>query len=349
MQMSDSPPAQAGRDFFSAQDAQTWIGLLRPGFHLRALDRDAARDEPVVAYLGGRPMLPEQVEWPVWQDHGPLNFVAALDCSQVPVSELDIPLPASGQLLFFYFDGLGDSSIVSSDADSVVNGTRVIYVADDAEIAERSAPEDMTPYPRLLLTGELIATVPDNENPALAAAYGDPNDPVAYCDYPTVDPDGTGFWAALGKFRGDHWPHHQIGGYAQPVQGAVEPEGARALYQEADEPDDAAAPNPTDEAEQTHAPADVSGPDQSMEPDRAIDPDEPTQTGEADASDEAEKEPDDAAIRELASQLVLLAQFDSDSRSGMAWGDTGKLYWMIRREDLAAGRFDKSTFTWQSE
>jgi hypothetical protein len=208
MQMSDSPLAQAGRDYFSAEDAQTWEGLLRPGFQLRALAEDQPPDqrEPIVAYLGGLPMLPEEVEWPEWKDHGPLNFIAAIDCSQLPTADLDIPLPASGQLLFFYFDGLGDSSVVYSDADSVFNGTRVLYIPDDAEIAEREAPGEMEPFPRLLLTGELIATAPDNENPALIAAYGnsddpkDPNEPnepndsnepqtaTTYRAYPTVDP-----------------------------------------------------------------------------------------------------------------------------------------------------------------
>src|ERR1700743_1521923 len=129
MQMSDSPLARAGRDYFSAQDAQTWTALLRPGFHLRALTEGA--DEPVVAYLGGLPLLPDDVHWAEWKDPRPLYFVAALDCSEVPVADLDIPLPAAGQLLFFYFDGLGDSSVVYSDAESVANGTRVLYLPED--------------------------------------------------------------------------------------------------------------------------------------------------------------------------------------------------------------------------
>lgn len=334
MQMSDSPPAQAGRDYFSAPDAQTWIGLLRPGFHLRALAED--RQEPVAAYLGGLPLLPEDVDWPQWKDHGPLDFVAALDCSQLPAADLDIPLPTDGQLLFFYFDGLGGSSVVYTDPDSVVNGTRVLYIPADAELAERPAPDGMTPFPRLLLTGELITTVPDNANPALIAAFGDPNDPADYCDYPTLDPDGTAFWEALAAYRRDHSPHHQIGGYAMPVEGAVEPEAARALYQDTQTP---AAPNgdvPADAADATIAPTTEN--EDGEELDLAAPP-EPVQPNAA----------DEAAIKELASQLVLLVQIDSDARSGMAWGDTGKLYWLIRRDDLAAGRFDKATFTWQTE
>ena len=290
MQISESPLAEAGRRYFSPADAETWISLLRPAFHLRALNDG---EEPV-AYLGGTPDLPAGVEWPVWEGHGPLGFVAALDCAQVPAKELDIPLPESGTLLFFYFDGLGESSVAYTDPDSVFNGTRVLYVPADAELVPTTAPEGTSPFPRLDLGGELIATAPDNENTALIAAYGDPNDPVAYTEYPTTDPDGTGFWDDRTAFRRDHSPHHRIGGYALPVQGAVEPEGAQAFH-----------PGKEEQAEQ--------------------------------------------ARKELAADLVLLAQIDSDSRSGMAWADAGRLYWMIRREDLAAGDFAKATFTWQCE
>jgi Domain of unknown function (DUF1963) len=290
MQISDSPLAEAGRRYFSAADAETWIGLLRPGFHLRAL----APGEQVAAYLGGDPLLPPDVEWPEWEGHGPLSFVAAVDCGEVPTHELDIPLPTSGALLFFYSDGLGDNTVAYTDPESVIHGTRVIYVPADAETAPRRAPEGMTPFPRLLLGGEMIATAPDNENAALIAAYGNPDDPDAYCEYPTTDADDSGFWDEVSAFRRDHWPHHRIGGYALPVQGSVEPEGAHAFH-----------PGKGEEAE--------------------------------------------AARKELAAQLLLLAQIDSDARTGMGWGDTGRLYWMIQRDNLAAGRFDKATFTWQSE
>ena len=290
MQISDSPLAEAGRLYFSPADAETWIKLLRPGFHLRTLHDG---EEPV-GYLGGDPELPADVEWPVWEGHGPLDFIAAFDCARVPTKDLDIPLPESGTLLFFYFDGLGTSSVAYTDPDSVFNGTRVLYVPADAESATRPAPGGTSPFPRLDLGGNLIATAPDNENATLIAAYGDPNDPVAYAEYPTTDPDGTDFWKDVSAFRRDNWPHHRVGGYSLPVQGAVEPEGAEAFH-----------------------------------PGK-----------EADA---------EAARKELATDLVLLIQIDSDPRVGMAWADAGRLYWMIRREDLAARRFEKATFTWQSE
>ena len=43
----------------------------------------------------------------------------------------------------------------------------------------------------------------------------------------------------------------------------------------------------------------------------------------------------------------LLAQIDSDDAAKMRWGDLGKLYFMIRPDDLRARRFDQARFAWQ--
>jgi uncharacterized protein YwqG len=40
-------------------------------------------------------------------------------------------------------------------------------------------------------------------------------------------------------------------------------------------------------------------------------------------------------------EWVLLLQFDTDDDVGMMWGDAGTLYFWIRKEDLAAARFDR--------
>ncbi|MGP3987449.1 DUF1963 domain-containing protein [Streptomyces sp. 3N207] len=55
----------------------------------------------------------------------------------------------------------------------------------------------------------------------------------------------------------------------------------------------------------------------------------------------------DPRVFEEAQRWVLLAQFDRDGDAGMAWGDCGVLYWLIRPEDLAENRFEKAMFTWQ--
>lgn len=60
-------------------------------------------------------------------------------------------------------------------------------------------------------------------------------------------------------------------------------------------------------------------------------------------------DPDDPRIRELradSGDWLLLWQIDSEDGKdedelGWMWGDVGKLYYWIRRQDLAAGRFDR--------
>ncbi|MET7902172.1 DUF1963 domain-containing protein [Streptomyces sp. NPDC005355] len=63
-----------------ADIAGRWTGLLRPAAHLRR----AGATDPVVGRLGGLPRLPEGMEWPVWEGHGPLSLVAAVDSPTLP-------------------------------------------------------------------------------------------------------------------------------------------------------------------------------------------------------------------------------------------------------------------------
>jgi uncharacterized protein YwqG len=219
--------AQAARQHLTAEDAATWIGLLRPAFHLRT----HVAGEPVVGYLGGSPLLPEDVEWPTWDEHGPLTFIGAVDCGALPVKDLDIPLPEDGALLFFYFDGQIDDSeaiteALTPDADTTAVGSRVLYVPADAEMAERAAPELLAAYSRILLGGDVIATDPDFDHPAFRAAFADPYDPAS--PHPALA--GDEFDTAVDEVRRTQTPYHQIAGYARPVQGSVENETARSVY-----------------------------------------------------------------------------------------------------------------------
>jgi uncharacterized protein YwqG len=49
-----------------------------------------------------------------------------------------------------------------------------------------------------------------------------------------------------------------------------------------------------------------------------------------------------ASLGAGAADWVMLAQIDSDDDAGWMWGDAGKLYFAIRRQDLAAGAFDRT-------
>ncbi|MFJ3934025.1 DUF1963 domain-containing protein [Streptomyces sp. NPDC090029] len=57
----------------SLENAEKWLGLLRPGARLEA----TAAPDGGVGRLGGLPALPAGAEWPAWDGHGPLSFIAS--------------------------------------------------------------------------------------------------------------------------------------------------------------------------------------------------------------------------------------------------------------------------------
>jgi uncharacterized protein YwqG len=197
--------------------AQRWIGLLRPS--LRLQKHTGADTACVVGRLGGLPQLPQDEPWPVWEGHGPLAFVASIDCGQLPSVGLDITLPTDGILAFFYFDGQLDDGIEvvdPGDPDSWA-GARVLYIPAHVPVAERAAPREIRPYPEVRLTAHLETTAPHPEHPAVSREFAPMSD-----DHPVHQED---FEEALWNlFEG---AEHRIGGYATPVQGEVEFEVAR--------------------------------------------------------------------------------------------------------------------------
>lgn len=124
MTIPNTPLTMVARRHLPASVAEQWIALIRPGLHLRP----AEPDEPEVGHLGGLPALPEDMQWPAADVFGPLGFVAAVDCARLPSNELDIALPASGTLLFFYRDDAtvppSQPSIPPSWPRSRASGTR---------------------------------------------------------------------------------------------------------------------------------------------------------------------------------------------------------------------------------
>ncbi|MFG2492858.1 YwqG family protein [Streptomyces caniferus] len=195
--------------------AERWTGLLRPGLRLaKATDADL-----VAGRLGGLPELPEPEEWPVWEDRGPLSFVASVDCAALPSDVLDIALPTEGTLNFFYFDGQLDDgcAVVAPDEPDSWAGARVSYVPAGVPVARRAAPEEIRPYPEVPLTSRVETTAPHPRHPVVQREFA----PMS-ADHPV---GGDDFEDAL-------WDHsegteHRIGGHAHPVQGEVETEVAR--------------------------------------------------------------------------------------------------------------------------
>ncbi|WP_342362635.1 YwqG family protein [Terrarubrum flagellatum] len=56
----------------------------------------------------------------------------------------------------------------------------------------------------------------------------------------------------------------------------------------------------------------------------------------------AYRAPELEPVRATASDWLMLAQIGTDEKGGVTWGDNGQVYVWIRRDDLAARRFDRA-------
>jgi uncharacterized protein YwqG len=207
------PMAAMAREHLPEEVAATWTSLLRPAAQLYP----AGAGDTVVGQLGGVPHLPEDAEWPWWDDYGPLAFVASVDCAHLPA--LDIALPDAGTLLFFYWDGQVDEgeTTVGTWEPETQEGARVVYVPPGTPTTEATTPEDLEPYPVVPLAARLVGSEPGYDHPATQRAFLTPDDD-SLAFHPIADDD---FVAALHEVRGFR---HQIGGHATPIQSAVEHE-----------------------------------------------------------------------------------------------------------------------------
>jgi uncharacterized protein YwqG len=256
---------EAARDYLPADALEHWTGLLRRSCRLRPLR--PGENAAAVGRLGGNPRMPQDMAWPEWPGHGPLTFIASLDCAALPTDDIDLALPATGTLLFFYFDGQLDDGyeVVTAFDEETQPGARVLYVPEGVPVVERTAPvtegTGIRPHTEQVLAADLFVSAPAYD------ASGD------YLEHEEV-------FSALAHDLGGDYPHHRVGGYALPMQHTVELEVAH--------------------------------------------------------DDHAE-----------AREWLLLAQIDSDEDAAMVWGDGGRLFWLIRPQDLAELRFDRARFTSQ--
>ncbi|MEU4241712.1 YwqG family protein [Actinoplanes sp. NPDC026619] len=213
---------EAARATLPPAVADAWIGLLRPAIRLRR----AEAGEQTVGQLGGSPALPDGMPWPRSQAGRSLGFVAGIDLSRLPISSLDVPLPADGTLLLFYRDPSEDPYEVFLISDPVPveqppTGL-VVFVPEGTVTTVRTEPGAAI-YPEVPLTGELIATGPDWEHPALRSAVAQLSD--ADRDFMADASNSDDFRDEVGDRTEP--PRHYLGGYADPVQGSVEVEAAQ--------------------------------------------------------------------------------------------------------------------------
>jgi uncharacterized protein YwqG len=155
--------------------------------------------------LGGRPNLPESVEWPVWEDLS-LAFIAQLDLSGLP--KLDsFPLPAQGSLLFFYEGGENAWGFAPKDKGSA----QVIYSPEPlTNHPIRDFPEDILDEQRFTpvrLHAAPGVSLPDTEDQLLDDLALNLDERERYFEFLEA-------WRQRQPAA-----FHRIGGYPEPIQG----------------------------------------------------------------------------------------------------------------------------------
>ena len=111
---------EAARKRDVPEDAiEWWLQLARP-----VLELHTGCDGPLVGWFGGKPALPEGVDWPAG-----MTYLFSLDLSAVPAGSHDIDLPSDGHLLFF------------SEPD-LMPEAEVIHVPAGTPVTERDLEEE---------------------------------------------------------------------------------------------------------------------------------------------------------------------------------------------------------------
>lgn len=235
--------------------------------------------------VGGRPDLPEDVEWPTWKDYE-MTFIAQINLAECP---RDLSLPESGLLSFFYaVEPMFDDEDFYGDP----NTCRVLYFEAERldQISRRNIPVSLKEASTMKsnrISFESSLSVPDSESAFLESLdLGWSGNREHFDQYWEVFlPEFERAWGKDGYMN-------RLMGHPDQIQGDMQVgcELARGAY----------------------------GWDDM-------------------ANSEKRKQIVNSAVK-----WRLLLQIDSEEdKTGMMWGDVGRIYFWIHEDDLAALRFDR--------
>ena len=155
--------------------------------------------------FGGRPNLPSELEWPIWQGEA-LPFVGQLDLAAIPQIE-GLCLPSHGSLFFFYEGGMQAWGFKPEDEGSA----RVMYAPSSlAHHPLRMLPDGVADEMRFvgitLQPESGHVTLPDIQDQALERLTPSAEERKHYSEF-------------LEAWHRQVPPLHRIGGHPEPVQG----------------------------------------------------------------------------------------------------------------------------------
>jgi uncharacterized protein YwqG len=249
------------------------------------LTHDTSAGEPAVDFgssptsrLGGDPVLPADVEWPLTDDDRPLSFLCQVRLDEVSPYDHEQLLPESGLLLAFY-----DVDEQPWGGDGRIDRFGwSLRVVDEDGVRARPSPEGATRFEPVSLAPSPLLTLPGWEERALDEIF-----PASFPERLESLDSYHAVQDAIDPGRGGI--RHRVLGWPDLIQAPMQKECQRAS---------------------TNA-----------------DPDDPV-LAEATA---------DANWR-----MVLQIDTDDARNRYFMWGDVGRLYFWMRKCDLAARDFDSA-------
>ena len=281
-------------DFFNKKSNSVPEGLvakLAKNEIVMSVDTDPGVIPGHASKLGGKPWLPRDFQWPVYESDKirPLSFLCQINLEEVSPYDRDRVLPGKGMLYFFY-----ECDAFCWGFDPEDKGcARVFYFEDTDGFAPMELPEDLeTAYavPEMAVRFQAQPSYPKYEELEHHSSLE--------CDWEKYD-------EALEKLGVDmDAENHKLLGYADIIQNEMLSECERVT--------------------------------------RGIYCGDPS--GYQDASEDEE-----ASILRSAKDWTLLLQLTTLEKEDWEWmwGDCGMLYFYIKRQDLAARRFENAWFSLQ--
>jgi uncharacterized protein YwqG len=114
------------------------------------------KDRPNLSYIGGMPTLPEDISWPLHADDYPLAHFAQIYLPDLASFVHDVRLPKTGTLNFF---GDIDEIGYSGNRHDETEGWRVVYTRETEDTAIARRPPEISTDVRQAKIEELMGTI----------------------------------------------------------------------------------------------------------------------------------------------------------------------------------------------
>jgi len=285
--------------------------LMRSSIRLKTRPVDETTLPLGASRIGGAPDLPPEIEWPEWKGK-PLSFIAQIHLADIAALDREQLLPHTGVLYFFYDVEQSTSGFDPKDKGSF----RVLSYSGDLSRLVRTPRPGPLPWSAVYKPCALEFSA-DLTLPPVGSTEMDSlnltNNPPRFRMIPIPGTDTYRFEDALAA-RGPAPPNKEFEDYVDLLDKVAQLKGA-TIHRMLGYPDEIQGDMRWECQLVSHG----------------IYVGDPT----------GFQSPEAAQLQAGAEDWLLLLQVDSDENASMMWGDSGRIYYWIRKQDLAQRDFSK--------